>query len=64
MRSEASSIENIIFEDTDTLKETLKKVVLINCGSTELKKELKNKPLFRININFGKKIKNSRKIKK
>lgn len=35
------SIENIIFEDTDTIKDTLTKVVLLHCGTTELKKELK-----------------------
>lgn len=35
------SIDKIIFEDNDTLKETLTKVVLLNCGTTELQKELK-----------------------
>ena len=35
------SIENIVFENDDTISETLKKVVLLHCGTTELKKELK-----------------------
>ena len=34
------SIENIIFEDTDTIKETLTKTVLLNAGSHRLKTEL------------------------
>ena len=34
------SIENIIFEDTDTIKETLTKIVLLNAGSHRLKTEL------------------------
>lgn len=35
------SIENIVFEKEDTINETLKKVVLLHCGTTELKKELR-----------------------
>lgn len=35
------SIENIVFENDDTLQQTLTKVVLLHCGTTELKKELK-----------------------
>lgn len=35
------SIDNIIFEKEDTIKDTLTKTVLLHCGTTELKKELK-----------------------
>lgn len=35
------NIENIIFLEGDSLKDTLKKVVLLHCGTTELKKQLK-----------------------
>jgi hypothetical protein len=35
------SIDNIIFEKEDTINETLTKVVLLHCGTTELKKELR-----------------------
>lgn len=35
------SIENITFEQTDTLQQKLTKVVLLHCGTTELKKELR-----------------------
>lgn len=34
------SIENIVFENEDTLKETLIKTVLLNAGSHRLKVEL------------------------
>jgi len=34
------SIENITFENTDTLKDTLTKTVLLNAGSHRLKTEL------------------------
>jgi len=35
------SIENITFENTDSFVDTLTKTVLLHCGTTELKKELK-----------------------
>lgn len=35
------NIENIVFENDDTIKETLTKTVLLHCGTTELQKELK-----------------------
>jgi len=35
------SIDNITFENDDTITQTLTKVVLLHCGTTELKKELK-----------------------
>ena len=34
------SIENIIFEDTDTLEQQATKTVLLNAGNNELTKEL------------------------
>jgi len=36
------SIENITFENDDTIKDTLTKTVLLHCGTTELKKHLKS----------------------
>lgn len=35
------SIENIVFENDDTLQQTLTKIVQINAGSHNLKTELK-----------------------
>ena len=44
------SIENIIFEETDTLEQKATKTALLYRGSTELKKQME-RLLFRIKIN-------------
>ena len=50
------SIENIIFEDTDTPQETAVKVCLLHAGSTELGKELKKLGVTHTKTNRGAKI--------
>lgn len=57
MRSEASSIENITFEQTDTKKETTIKTALIYAGSTELKKQMQRlKMIYSIVVLTSKKL--------
>lgn len=43
------SIENIIFEDTDTLEQKATKTVLLNAGNSDLKKQME-----RLKINYSK----------
>lgn len=43
------SIENIIFEDTDTLEQKATKTVLLNAGNNDLKKQME-----RLKINYSK----------
>ena len=43
------SIENIIFEDTDTLEQQATKTVLLNAGNNDLKKQME-----RLKINYSK----------
>jgi hypothetical protein len=49
------SIENIIFEDTDNFEQTAIKTVLLNAGSSNLKKQME-----RLKINYSKVVKNDR----
>jgi actin-related protein len=50
------SIENIIFESSDTFEQTAIKTVLLNAGSSNLKKQME-----RLKINYSK-IERGRKI--
>ena len=43
------SIENIIFEETDTLEQQATKTVLLNAGNNDLKKQME-----RLKINYSK----------
>lgn len=43
------SIENIVFEDTDTLEQQATKTVLLNAGNNDLKKQME-----RLKINYSK----------
>ena len=53
MRSEASSIDNITFEKTDTLTDTLTKTVHIFAGSDRLRIELKKHKIDYVKIQKG-----------
>lgn len=43
------SIENIVFEETDTLEQQATKTVLLNAGNNDLKKQME-----RLKINYSK----------
>lgn len=47
------SIENIIFESIDTPQETIKKIVLIYAGSSELSKQMKRLKVTYVKVERG-----------
>lgn len=49
------SIENIIFEETDNFEQIAIKTVLLNAGTSELKKQME-----KLKINYSKVVKNDR----
>ena len=49
------SIENIIFEETDTFEQIATKTVLLNAGTSELKTQMQ-----KLKINYSKVVKNDR----
>lgn len=49
------SIENIIFEDTDTFEQIATKTVLLNAGTSELKTQMN-----KLKINYSKVMKGNR----
>ena len=49
------SIENIIFEDTDNFEQIAIKTILLNAGTSELKKQME-----KLKINYSKVVKNNK----